>query len=477
MSPAPSPSALLPVLADLATRLGPPSVLTDAAAMAPYLSDARNLERGHPLAVLRPGTVDEVAAMVAACAAAGIALVPQGGNTGLVGGAIAGEGRVLINLGRLNRIRHLDPLDHTITVDAGVILADVQRAAAAHDLMFPLSLGSEGSCTIGGNLATNAGGILTLRYGNARALVLGLEVVLADGRVWNGLRRLRKDNSGYDLKQLFIGAEGTLGIITAATLSLFPRAGQVETALVAVPDPAAAIALLATLRARSGDALTAFELMPRFAIDGAARYLDDHLDPLASPSPWYALVELTAGMAGDALRQMTEAALAAALEAGSATDAVLARSGEQRQRLWRLREGLPAIGRALPAALHHDIAVPVSLVPELIRRAGVAVAALCPGARPYPFGHAGDGNIHYNIAGPEGMDRATFLARGPTITRAVHDIVLDLHGSISAEHGIGGRKRGELARARSPLELELMGRIKTALDPDGVMNPGKVLPD
>ncbi|MDE1145198.1 MAG: FAD-binding oxidoreductase [Azospirillaceae bacterium] len=479
MMTTPSPDTVRDLLAALADLLGPTGVLTAADAQEPYLTEARGNGVSTPLAVLRPSTTDEVAAVVRLTRAAGIALVPQGGNTGLVGGALAGQGTLLLNLGRLNRIREIDALDHTLTVEAGVILATVQQAAHDVDLMFPLSLGAEGSCTIGGNLSTNAGGILTLRYGNARAQVLGLEVVLPDGQVWNGLRRLRKDNTGYDLKQLFLGAEGTLGIITAAVLSLVPRPRQLETALVAVPDIDAALRLLKRLRQASGDAVSAFELMPRFAIDGAARYLGEQNDPLAEPSPWYILTELTAGTAGDALRQTIEAALGEAMEAGDVTDATLAASGDQRQKLWRLREGLPEIGRKVGGALHHDVAVPVSRIPQLIARADKAVATLCPGARPYPFGHLGDGNIHYNIARPIGDDaagRQAFLDQGPAIMRAVHDVVLDLGGSISAEHGIGSRKRDELARARDALEVTLMASVKRLLDPDNLMNPGKILP-
>ncbi|MEC4594324.1 FAD-binding oxidoreductase [Nitrospirillum amazonense] len=471
-----SAQACLKSLSDL---LGPGGYITDADAQAPYLTEARGNAVSTPLALLRPSSTQEVAAVVRLTAEAGIALVPQGGNTGLVGGALAAEGSLLLNLGRLNRIREVDPLDHTMTVEAGVILATVQQAANDVDLMFPLSLGAEGSCTIGGNLSTNAGGILTLRYGNARAQVLGLEVVLPDGQVWNGLRRLRKDNTGYDLKHLFLGAEGTLGIITAATLSLVPRPRQMETALVAVPDVTAALRLLKRLRQASGDAVSAFEIMPRFAIDGAARYLGEQNDPLSEPSPWYILTELTAGTPGDALRDTVEAALAEAIDAGEASDATLAASGDQRQKLWRLREGLPEIGRKVGGALHHDVAVPVSRVPQFIERANQAVAALCPGARPYPFGHLGDGNIHYNIARPDSddpADRDAFLALGERIMRAVHDVVLDLDGSISAEHGIGNKKRNELARARSPLEIDLMASLKRLLDPRDLMNPGKILP-
>lgn len=467
---------LLPRLRDL---LGPTGVLTDTADMAPYAFDWRGIETSHPAAVLRPSTTAAVAAVVGLCAEAGVPLIPQGGNTGLVGGTVApaGQGALLLNLGRLNRIRDLDPLDHTVTAEAGCVLADLQAAAAAADRLFPLSLGAEGTCTLGGNLATNAGGILTICYGNARDLVLGLEVVLPDGRVWNGLRRLRKDNTGYDLKHLFLGAEGTLGIITAATCKLFPRPRVTETVFAAVPDPAAAVSLLAALRTGTGDALTAFELIPRFAIDGAAALLDDPFDPLSAPAPWYVLAEVAGGLPGPALREATERALAAALESGLVGDAVFAATEEQRRRLWRIRENLPEIGRKVGGVVHHDVAVPVSRVPDLIAQAGTALAARWPGIRPYPFGHVGDGNIHYNVARPAGLDGPSFLAEAGAVTRIVHDIVTGLGGSISAEHGIGGRKRAELARVKDPVELDLFARIKALLDPRSIMNPGKVLPD
>ncbi|HYC04389.1 MAG TPA: FAD-binding oxidoreductase [Azospirillaceae bacterium] len=462
-------------LGKLRDLLGPKGFIDAPEAVAPYAQDWRGIETGAPAAVLRPKGTDAVAACVRLCAAAGIPIVPQGGNTGLVGGTIARDGAVTLNLGRMDRIRDLDPLDYTVTAEAGCTLLSLREAAEAADRLFALSLGSEGSCTIGGNLATNAGGILTVRYGNARDLVLGLEVVLPDGRVWNGLRRLRKDNTGYDLKQLFIAGEGTLGIITAATLKLFPRPRQRETALVAVPGPRAAVELLGRLRDGTGDALTACELMPRFAVDGARTYLGRDFDPFPAPSPWYLLLELTGG-AGSSLREQTEETLAAAIEAGAATDALFAESEERRRRLWGLREGLPEIGRAVGGTIHHDVSVPVSRIPDLIERATEAAQSVVPGCRPYPFGHVADGNIHFNVARPEGMERDAYLAHAGAMGRAVHDVVHALDGSISAEHGIGGRKRAEMARFKDPVELDLMRRVKLALDPEGLMNPGKLLP-
>lgn len=465
-------------LARLIDRLGPAAVLTGAEAMAPYAFDWRGIEESHPLAVLRPAATEQVAACVALCADAGLALIPQGGNTGLVGGTVARRERpaVLLNLGRMDRIRDVDALDFTLVAEAGCTLAAVQAAAEAAGRLFPLSLGSEGTCTLGGVLSTNAGGILTVRYGNARDLVLGLEVVLPDGRVWNGLRRLRKDNTGYDLKHLFLGAEGTLGVVTAASVKLFPRPRQVETAFVAVPDPAAAIDLLARLRAAAGEAVTAFELLPRFAIDGAAALLDRRFDPLAAPAPWYVLLELGGGMPGRALREAAEEALAEAAAAGTVLDATFAETGERRRQLWAIREGLPEIGRTLGGVVHHDVSVPVSRIPALIARGTAALEALIPGVRPYPFGHAGDGNIHFNVGRPETMPGKDFLARAGEVTALVHGIVRELGGSFSAEHGIGGRKTAELAAHKDPVELDLMRRIKRTLDPDGLMNPGKVLP-
>lgn len=466
------------LLDQIAQAIGPKNLLVGEA-MAPYAFDWREIETSHPVAVVRPGTTEEVSSVVRLCAAAGVALVPQGGNTGLVGGTVvrAGSGALLLNLGRMNRIRDLSPADYTITAEAGCILADVQAAADGVDRLFPLSLGAEGTCTIGGNLSSNAGGILTIRYGNARDLVLGLEVVLADGRIWNGLRALRKDNTGYDLKNLFLGAEGTLGIITAAVCKLYPKPRRTETVIAAVTHPAAAVTLLGQLREATGDSVSCFEFMPRFAIDGGRRYLADVLDPFAHPAPWYVLVEVASGFAGPMIRDATEEVLARAMETGEVVDATFAETEHRRRQLWRIREALPELGRKVGGAVHHDVSVPVARVPDLIERAGAALEAFMPGIRPYPFGHVGDGNIHYNIARPEDMDGGAYLSRSKEITRIVHGEVLALGGSISAEHGIGTRKREELAQVKSPVELELMRRVKAALDPAGLMNPGKVLPD
>jgi FAD/FMN-containing dehydrogenase len=452
--------------------------IDDADAMSPYLHEWRGRFQGGALAVLRPFSTEQVAAIVKAARAVGVHIVPQGGNTGLVGGSMSypGERAVVLSLQRLNRIRALDPIDYTATVEAGCILANLQDAAAEANRLFPLSLGSQGSSTIGGLLSTNAGGTMTIRYGNMRELVLGIEAVLPDGRIWNGLRRLHKNNTGYDLKHLFIGGEGTLGIVTAAVLKLFPRPLQTETAFIGVPNPASAIALLDRLRVATGDALTGFELISRIPIDFALRHISGATDPLNAPHPWYVLAEATAGTRGGQLRDAIETALADAVEAGEARDATLADSDARRDALWFLREAIVEAQRFEGGSIKHDISVPVSRVPDFIARASDAVKAHMPGIRPVAFGHAGDGNIHFNLTQPQGADTVAFLAQWEVFNRIVHDVALSLDGSISAEHGIGRFKREEMALIKSPPELDMMRRVKTALDPDGVMNPGVMLP-
>jgi FAD/FMN-containing dehydrogenase len=457
--------------------VGPRGWIAEPHEMAAYLVEERGLYRGRARVVVRPASTQEVAEVVKICAESGIGIVPQSGNTGLVGGGIPhdhGE-EIVLNLGRMNRVRAIDPLNYTITVEAGCILASVQKAAADVDRLFPLSLGAEGTCQIGGNLSTNAGGIAVLRYGMARDLVLGLEVVLPDGRIWNGLRGLRKDNTGYDLKQLFVGAEGTLGIITAAVLKLFPRPGAVETGFIAVPNPTAAIELLARTRAGTGDAVTAFELISRRALEMVLRHIPGTADPLAAPSPWYVLLEASSGGSGGGLRMALEQVLADGAEAGLLQDATLAASGEQAKALWRLRESITEAQKPEGGSIKHDVSVPVSKVPEFIERASAAVEAALSGIRVVAFGHAGDGNIHFNLSQPVGADRAAYLARWEEFNRIVHDIVTELQGSISAEHGIGRLKREELVHYKAPLEIELMRVLKHALDPKGIMNPDKVV--
>ena len=459
----------------LAAIVGPGNVLTEASDLTPYLVEERGLYRGSARAVVRPGCTAEVAEVVRLLAAEGIAMVPQGGNTGLCGGGVPADGAVVVSTERLNRIRDLDPVDFTLTAEAGCVLATLQEAADQAGCLFPLSLGAEGSCRIGGNLSTNAGGVNVLRYGNTRDLVLGLEVVLPDGRVWNGLKRLRKDNTGYDLKQLFIGAEGTLGIVTACVLKLFPKPQEVQTALVAVSDPKAAVVAMARARRASGDAVTACELVPRIGLELGIKHVAGVRDPFDRSYPWYLLIELSSSRPGG-LRAALEGVLTEALDEGLAADAVLAESGEQRKSLWRIREGVPEAQKKEGGSIKHDVAVAVSRVPELIERATLAAQEALPGVRVVAFGHLGDGNIHFNLTQPEGADKAAFLGEWERLNRVVHDIVVAMEGSISAEHGIGRLKRGELAHYKDAVDIDLMRRIKSAIDPQGVMNPGKVVP-
>ena len=470
-----TPSAdLAPLLAAIAGRIGPQHVLTDPSDMAPYLREERGLYQGRTPAVLRPGTSEEVAFIVGACAGAGVPVVPQGGNTGLVGGQMP-FGEVLVSLARLDRIRNVDPVDMTMTVEAGCILDKVHEAAEAAGCLFPLHIASQGSCRIGGNLSSNAGGTAVLRYGNARELVLGLEVVLADGRVWNGLKRLRKNNAGYDLKQLFLGTEGTLGIITAAVLKLFPRPVQRTTAFLAVPDPQAALALLKRLRGEAGDALTTFELMAAFGVETVLKHMPGVVRPFRDTHDWYVLAEFSAPTRAFDLAALMEESLGAAMEAGEVTDAVIAASEAQAANMWRLREDMSEAQKHEGGSIKHDVSVPVSRVPEFLGRALPACMAALPGLRPCPFGHVGDGNIHFNLSQPVGMEKAAFIGMWETFNRIVHDIVVDMDGSIAAEHGIGVLKREELAHYADPVGLDLMHRLKAALDPAGTLNPGKVI--
>ena len=459
-----------------AALVGARHVLTGEAEMAPYLREWRDLFRGRARAVVRPGSTAEVAAVVAHARAQGVAIVPQGGNTGLVGGQIpVAEGReIILSLSRLDRVRDVDPEGNTMVAEAGVTLLKAQQAAEEAGRLFPLSLASEGSCTIGGNLATNAGGTAVLAYGNSRDLCLGLEVVLADGRVWNGLRRLRKDNTGYDLKNLFIGSEGTLGVITAASLKLFARPRSRSTAFLATPDPEHALALFNLAREQAGGELTTFELMPRFGLDVVLRHAPDTRDPLGAPSPWYALMEISSASetGGDA---RMEDLLGQALEKGLASDAVIAASGAQRAAFWRIREAMSETQGREGGSIKHDVSVPVARVPELIARGVAALERLCPGCRPLPFGHLGDGNIHFNVSQPVGADKAEFLALWEEANRLIHGIVGELGGSISAEHGIGRLKRHLLPGVKDPVEMEMMRALKATLDPAGVLNPGAVL--
>jgi FAD/FMN-containing dehydrogenase len=441
--------------------VGAANVLTDPQDTRPYFTDWRRQYSAAAECVVRPGSTAEVGRVVALCAGHGIAIVPQGGNTGLSGGCVPTGARreIVLALGRMNRIRALDPLNGTITVEAGCVLADVQRAAEEAGRLFPLSLAAEGSCQIGGNLSTNAGGVGVLRYGNAREQVLGLEVVLPDGRVWDGLRALRKDNTGYDLKQLFVGAEGTLGVITAAVLRLYPRPTAGATAWIGVATPAEAVELLALLHERLGERVSAFELISRACLEAVLAHVPAARDPLGRPHSWHVLAEFADSSSHQELHDRVGQAL-------GEREAVLAQSADQSRALWQLRESIP---EAQFANVKHDVSVPVSKTPELIERASLRLAQRFPQARIYAFGHVGDGNIHFNV-GPEAL-----IAERAGVNRIVYDTVAELGGSISAEHGLGQLKREEVLAHKPALEVELMRRLKRALDPEGVMNPGKLL--
>ncbi|HEY2071793.1 MAG TPA: FAD-binding oxidoreductase [Rhizomicrobium sp.] len=460
-------------IARLKDALGPKGFSEDAAEIAPHLEEWRGKYHGRSSLLLKPRTTAEVSTVLAICSETNTAIVPQGGNTGLVGGQIPFHNEVLLSFARMNAIR--DVGETAMICEAGVILADAQKAALDRDRYFPLSLAPEGSCTIGGNLSTNAGGTNVLRYGNARELVLGLEVVLADGRVLPMLRALRKDNTGYDLKQLFIGAEGTLGIITAAALKLFARPEVFETAFVAVPDPASALALLARLESATGGMISGFELMPRTGLELVLAHIPGTADPLSKPSPWYVLVEASGGAAMN-LRITLETTLASTIESHLATDATLAANEAQRAALWKLRESMSEAQKPEGGSIKHDVSLPTAAIPDFLARGAALVETIVPGARPVPFGHLGDGNIHFNISVPKGGDNIAFLARWQDVARAVHDLVHSYGGSISAEHGIGVLKREDLPRYKTAAEMDTMRALKALMDPKGILNPGKVLP-
>jgi FAD/FMN-containing dehydrogenase len=459
--------------------VGPQGWLAEPGDVEPYLVETRGLYRGAACLVLRPKATAQVSEIVRTCAAARLPIVPQGGNTGLVGGGVpSADGQnIVLALGRMNKIRALDPENFTLTAEAGCILAEIQQAADGADRLFPLSLGSEGTCQIGGNISTNAGGVQVLRYGNTRELVLGIEAVLPDGRIWDGLRSLRKDNTGYDLKQLFIGGEGTLGIVTAACLRLYPKPRETATAFVGLPDVAAAMRLFTRARAATGDQITAFELISRIGVDMAERHVEGAIDPLDQRFPFYALIELSSPTPNAGLQSLLETLLEAALEAGDVLDGTIAASAAQRRALWLIREGVVEGQRHEGGSIKHDVSVPVASVARFIERATAAVTRLLPGIRVVAFGHAGDGNIHFNLSQPPGADTTRYLDRWKEFNHVVHDIVAEMGGSISAEHGLGQMKRHEITRYKSALELELMARIKAALDPANIMNPGKTVPD
>ncbi|MDB5511001.1 MAG: hydroxyacid dehydrogenase [Enterovirga sp.] len=467
-------AASVALLRRLVEALGETHVRTAADDLALHLREERGLYHGSAIAVVRPGSTAEVAQVVRECAAAGVPLVAQGGNTGLVGGGVP-YGGVVLSLARLNRVREVDELNATMVVEGGCVLAEVQRAAAEAGLLFPLSLPSEGSCRIGGNLATNAGGTAVLRYGNARELVLGLEVVLADGRIWNGLTALRKDNTGYDLKHLFMGSEGTLGIITAAVLKLFPAQRSRTTAFVGLRSAADALNLFGRLRAAAGEQLTAFEFIGRFGLELVLKHHAAAMRPLAGDHVAYALIDLASPDPEADLAGTFETVLGAAIEDGLVEDATIAASDAQRLALWDLRERLSDTQRLEGGSIKHDVAVPVSRVAEFIDEASRDCEAAMPGVRVCAFGHFGDGNIHFNLSQPVAMEKAAFLASWEMFNRIVHDIVQKMHGSISAEHGIGLIKRDELPHYKDPVALDLMHTLKAALDPRNILNPGKVL--
>ena len=457
--------------------LGADGLLTAAADCAPFVTDHRRLYQGAALAVALPRSVAQVSQLLSLCHARRVGVVPHGGNTSYCGGATADEsGRQLVlSLRRLNRIRSLEAANYSLVAEAGCVLAQVQRAADEADRCFPLSLGSEGSCQIGGNLSTNAGGVSVLRYGMMRDLVLGLEVVLADGRVLPGLSALRKDNTGYDVRSLFLGAEGTLGVITAASLRLFPKIRARATALAAVPEVRAAVELLARLREASSDRVSSFELIPRIGIELTTRHIAGVSEPLDRPYPWYVLCELGASRAAEALDAVLEETLGSALIQGVVLDAAMARSQHQRAALWKLRESIPEAQRLEGAGLKHDVSVPVGALAEFVTRASQWVSANVPDGLLVAYGHVGDGNLHFNVSAAPGAQRERFLAREEPVRRAIHDLVSEFGGSFSAEHGIGRLKVGELERYTSPVELALMRAVKRAFDPHGIMNPGKVL--
>lgn len=468
------------VLARLREALGPGGCLESATDVAKYLVDFRGLYHGATPMVVCPRDTRQVAAVMAICNEARVGVVPHGGNTSYCGGATPGErgDQIVLSLQRMNRIRATDAANFSLVAEAGCLLAQVQDAASAIDRLFPLSLGSEGSCQIGGNLATNAGGLAAVRYGVMRDLVLGLEVVLADGRVLNGLSSLRKDNTGYDLRDLFVGSEGTLGVITAASLKLFPVSKTVETAFLAVPDIGAAVQVLGELRGVTGDCVTSFEYLPRIAVDLALAHIPGVTDPLGTRYPAYVLCEVSSPREDPSLRSAMEQALTAAMERGAVLDATLAESIGQRAVFWKLRESVPEAQRHEGASIKHDVSVPVAALPAFLHKASAAAARVAPQARLVAYGHVGDGNLHFNLSEPAGgLGRAQFLASEVAIHDAVHGCLGEFGGSISAEHGIGRLKRDSLARYKDPVALDTMRSIKRALDPHGILNPGKVLPD
>ena len=469
------------ILDALRAIVGDKGLILDEHDKEPFVTDWRRSRVGQAAAIVRPANTEEVSGVVRLCHDNGIAIVPQGGNTGLMGGATPWPVHcgIVLSLGRMNHVLNVDPIGYSMTVEAGCILKRIQETAADHDRFFPLSLGAEGSCMIGGNLSTNAGGVQVLRFGNARNLVLGVEVVLPNGDIWNGLRSLKKDNTGYDLKQLFVGAEGTLGIITKAVLKLWPAPKDVCTAWLAIRDPQAALDILSGAHVASDDNVGSCELMSRACVDMVLRHIPGVQDPLKAETGWYLLLEWASsrprqdGSAG--MSEKMEQFLAEQLEAGRVLDAVIAQTQAQSHNMWRIRESVAEAQRTEGPSLSYDISVAVSKIPDFIDNGLKAVFDILPTIRPNPLGHIGDGNLHFSFMGPKGMDRQTLTQYSGAITRTVNDLITSMGGSISAEHGIGIEKMDELARCRSKTELDIMRTIKRALDPKDIMNPGKIL--
>ena len=472
--PAGKPTAATPV-DRFAAIVGEKYATRDPKEMAPYLVERREIYQGKAAAVLRPGSTTEVSEILKLANETGTPIVPQGGNTGLSGGQVPMDARaVVVSTVRLDKIREIDLATNSMTCEAGVILQRAQETAKQNDRLFPLSLGAEGSCTIGGNLSTNAGGVQALAYGVARDLVLGLEVVLADGRVWSGLRKLKKDNTGYDLRHLFMGAEGTLGIITAAVLKLYPAPRSVETAFVGLPSPHAALELLKIAQERAGSSVTSFELMTGLGVQLSVKHSTQCRDPLSEPHPWYVLIELSSS-ARAGLRETLEEILNTGIERALVRDATIATSLEQSKGFWLIRLILPDAQRGTGGSIAHDVSVPVAVVPDFIEEASAKVSKLVPGIQPLPFGHLGDGNVHLAFCKPPAATKADFLARSDEVNAIVYELAMKYHGSISAEHGVGLMKRKLLPSVKDPVELDLMRAIKRTLDPNGILNPGKVL--
>ncbi len=458
---------------EVAAIVGPKGVIEESD-WPPYLQELRCRWFGRPSMIVEPASAAEVATIVRFCAAEKIAVTPRGGNTGLVGGQMPTNGEILISMKRMRKVRSASAAGMTLIVDAGVTLHEAQQAAAEIDRLFPLSIGSEGTCQIGGVISTNAGGVNVLRYGNMRDLVLGIEAVLPSGEIWNGLKSLRKDNTGYDLKQLFIGGEGTLGIITGAALKLFPRPRDRVAVFAGLASPDHALSLLSRAQGAGGGNVTSFELMSRFCIDLLLKHIPNTRDPLGSVHPWYALVEFSSGREG-ALRGEVEAILGEALEAGEILDAAIAENEAQAAQFWRMRHAMSEAMRPEGAQAKYDVSVPVERVPAFLRDAGAVVDKFCPGARIIAFGHMGDGNIHYDVLQPVGGDRTAFERAQDAVEEAVYDVIDRHQGSISAEHGVGLARRDDIARRKQPAEIAMMRAVKAALDPLGIMNPGKML--